>query len=345
MAPPVIPAVLPGLKADLKKLCKEQGLSEDGTVAELKERLVKKRDAPADDDAPPAERAGDIPSLAAVDLQTFTADQLKDLCKKLKLADGGSKGDLLLRILDYARQAHHVDTSSSEDGWAKALKQYAPKVKLEDLELDWGLGPVLLTPSLWPVVLWREPIGRSEIYGPIGTEGRMIEALSKRWKSLLDCSQRDIQKLCGMFITLWTLIQASRQDRHVTPKSWLRDHWELQVQPIVKFMRQLQAVKMRSTGQHGIAKKIENLASVPTEQLGYDVAELAEKFAMKRGREDDETDSEDDVGNERRQRRRRRQKNTKKGVCRGCGVKATPKSGQTAKQWFEAHNATCKGNV
>jgi hypothetical protein len=175
-----------------------------------------------------------------------------------------------------------------------------------------------------------------------------ITALAKRWRSLLGCSLAKVNELQGKFITLWQLVNATVGTK-MTPRMWMRDHWALQVVPLVKLMRELQAQHMRAKGQTGIAKKIDNLAAVPTEQLGWDVQELAEKFALKRGRDADDDDAEDEDEDEAEGRgtknRRRRRHASKKGTCRTCGVRVTPKPGQSNKDWFTAHNASCKGKV
>ena len=224
------------------------------------------------------------------DLQSMTLGNLQLLCKKLKLDSKGSKAEIVLRI-EQAQATALTTQAKKDDGWAAAMQLYQPRLKLEELQLDWGVSQLQLTPALWPLMLWRgplmlwrEPVSRGDVYGILGTEGVFIEALMRRWRQLLSCDEENIIKLRGFWITIYALVNASRSDAKMTPTAWFRDHWHLHVGPVVKVMRELQAQKMALEGQLQISKKIANLATVPTESLGYDVGELAEKFATKRGR-------------------------------------------------------------
>ena len=317
-----IPDVLPTLKADLAALCIQHHLPAEGTVKDLRARLIAQR-----------EEGGQ--TFDEAELRTFPLAQLKELCAKLGLSPEGDKDELLRRVL--AKKSSST-VSPPADDWTTALRLYQPKLKLEELELDWGLSPVLLTPALWPVLMWREPISRSAIYGPVGTDGPMLEALRKRWTQLLGCDSEALTQLCGWFVTLWTIVQASRREPSVTPRSWLRDHYLLHVDPVIRAVRLLQARQMERAGQTRLAKRIQNLASVPHEMLGYDIAELAERHAVKRGRDDDlKSDSDVSRGGDTRRGRRNREK----GVCKRCGLKATPEPGVSNKEWFKMHNPKC----
>ena len=325
VSPDPVPDTLPTLKKDLIELCKKHNVGHEGTVRQLKERLTALRDrSDTDDDE--------------TDLRTFSLAQLKVLCSKLHLPAEGTKDELLDRI---RKSKAKEPTPAKDDGWTAVFKIYHPKIKLDDLELDWGLNPVILTPAVWPVIMWRTPVARGDIYGHVGTDGRLLEALRKRWRALLKCEESALNQLCAFFVTMWSIIQATRSDATATPRSWMRDHYILHVDPVIRLSRRLQGQCMRSAGQLQLAKRIENLAAVPHEQLGFDVAELAERFTMKRGREDDDDGSDSDKDTQRRFGRGRRQRWMKKGVCKRCKAKATPAPGQTNKEWFAAHNPVC----
>ncbi len=242
-------------------------------------------------------------------------------------------------------------SSEGDDGWAAALGSYAPKLKLGELELDWGVSSLLLTPVLWPVLMWREPISRAEVYGPLGTPGRMLEALSKRWTTLLGASDGDISRLTTRWTTLWILVGASRHERPVpTPRQWMRDHHELQVLPLTRLMLELQSNRARTEGQTKLSQRLMEVASVPTERLGYDVQEMAQKIRSVAGggkRSASESD-EDDYRPRRRARRERSRAPTGgsnhragKGRCRWCNALAQPKDGTHVRDWFKVHNAQC----
>jgi hypothetical protein len=85
------------------------------------------------------------------------------------------------------------------------------RLKLDELTLDWGIPAALLTPAVWPSMLWRNPLGRTQIFGPLGADGDFIEALKKRWKILLDCSDREVEQIKQWFVTLWSLLDITRR--------------------------------------------------------------------------------------------------------------------------------------
>ena len=267
------------------------------------------------------------------DLQSMTLANLQLLCKKLKLDSKGTKAEIIIRVEQSQATVLAQTEGKKDDGWATAMKLYQPKLKLDERQLDWGISQLQLTPALWLLMLWREPVSRGEVYGTLGTEGTFIEALMRHWRQLLSCNEENIIKLRGLWITIYALVNAARVDGKMSPTAWFRDHWHLHV------VRELQAEKMALEGQ-----EIANMAAIPIESLGYDVGELAEKYATKRCRgAHDDSASDISVRRPRNQRAARRtSKKQPKGKCRRCGMMATPVNGQSAKDWFEkVHNKVC----
>ena len=266
----VIPTTLPTLKADLQVLCKKHNLDESGTVAELRSRLEEERDGPPETSTTTGRTTRPATKATEADLKDMRMAGLKDLADKLHVDYTSLDRAELVEAIIKAQETGAQETS--DDGWGAALSSYAPKLKLPDLELDWGVSSLLLTPVLWPVLMWREPIGRAEVYGPLGTHGRMLEALAKRWTTLLGASDESVFQLTTRWTTLWALVSASRHERPTpTPRQWMRENHEHQVLPLTRLMLELQSSRARAEGQSKLAQRLKEVASVPTERLGYDV--------------------------------------------------------------------------
>ena len=215
------------------------------------------------------------------DLSKMTKADLEKLAKTLKLPTNGTKAEILVRIQQKkaeSKENNTIQPGKETDGWREAVKQRQPKLNVDVLPLDWGHSGVQLTPSIWPVVMWREPIEKSAIYGPVGTDGTLIEALKKRWRHLLGCSELDVERIKTWWLIIW--IAVSKTEKGVTPEMWCRDNWALLVVPAVRGVRLLQAERMQSHGFSRTAQRLRAYAAVPTEELGFDCAELVEKSLL-----------------------------------------------------------------
>lgn len=272
------------------------------------------------------------------ELLALTKVKLVQMARKLGVPTAGNKEALVIAILG-AREAEVCVTAKSSvgvDGWRQIVLNKT-KLDIDNLQLDWSSSPILLTPSLWPVIMWRQPISRDKIFGLIGTDGELVEALRKRWRSLLDCSEEAVEQIRGRWVTMWTLTNGARADASMKPEQFVRENWILNVEPAIHQMRLLQSDRFLKKGQAKIASKIRAMAEVPHEHLGLDVVEIAVKNATRSfdgGDDRDDWRGRKNRGNQRRPYR--------VGHCRKCGVKATPEKGVTNKQWFEEHNIKCK---
>jgi len=75
--------------------------------------------------------------------------------------------------------------------------------------------------------------------------------------ALRQCSTDTTVRL--IFVTPWTIVRASRREPPVSPRSWLRDHYLLHVDPVTRTVRLLQAQQIEKAGQIRLAKRINNL--------------------------------------------------------------------------------------
>jgi len=330
MAPFVIPASLPSRKAELEEMCQKAGLPSVGTIAELRKRLISKRDGDdADSDDDGTKSGEEAPNEEA--LQQMTKAELVRLAKRLGTESTGGKDDLVKAILLYQKKDEAKATKGDE--WRRVILQRYAKLDIEKLALDWALPAVLLTPAVWPVLLWREPLGRSRLFGPLGTDGDFVDAMKRRWRQLLSCEEEDIERLRSLFVVMWSVVSSAQA---ASPSEWAQDNWSMVVSPAVKLVRLLQSQKLLKKGQAKTARKLKALAEAPLEELGYDVVELVEKSTVGNGRGEDAEDSGQEWKGGRRKQRYR------PGHCRRCGVKATPKQGEKIVDWFREHNKTCK---
>ena len=215
------------------------------------------------------------------------------------------------------------------------MLQRVAKLNIDQVQLDWSAAGALLTPAVWPVILYRTPIDRNQMRGLLGTEGELLLAFQKRWKSLLQCTDEENEALKVSMFTMWTLVGA--MDKSDTVESWCRDNWSIHVAPVIKMVRLLQASNMRRHGNTTASNRLKFLANIPSEMLGYDVLDLVEKAAGTKTRRAESEDS-----SENSPRRKGRRNKYVKGQCRRCGRKAAPAHGETNKDWFTKHNLTCK---
>jgi hypothetical protein len=198
MAPKVrpIPAVLPTLKADLQVMCRLHGLAETGTIAELTDRLETTRDGTD-------EEGEEWPE----ELEKMRMADLRALAKKLGVDPAGTKSELIEKI----KEARDGDPTAkagvkrTDDGWAAAMAIFAPRMKLEEMALDWGVSAVLLTPAIWPILLWREPIGKTEVYGPVAYCD--IFASKVVVLVIIDAEKNGKNKLGKKKIDCWKVVQ------------------------------------------------------------------------------------------------------------------------------------------
>ena len=336
----VIPSTLPTIKAELIALCKQAKLSEGGTVVELRKRLKDARDGDS------VEEEGNEDSVSEGDddgddeIRGMTKSQLVAMAKRLGVESSGTKEDLLAAILT-TKSEKKSGAREKDDGWKDVVLHRHGKVDITKVPLDWSAAGILLMPALWPVLLWREPIGRPRIFGPLGTDGDMLEALKKRWRTLLGCDEAAVEQVRGFFVTIWAVVSASRGDPNMRPAQWAQENWSLLVAPAVKALRILQSQKLERSGQARTARKVRALAEVPAEEVGYDLAEVIEKAATGRPDSDGGEDASKRHESVRSSTKRRRMQ-YRTGHCRKCGVKATPSAGQTTKEWYLEHNKTCK---
>ena len=350
-----IPDVLPKTKAALVELCRLHGLEVAGTVKELAERLEKERDGEDDDDdGDEGDEAGpgnERERREDEDLATLTPKQLREICSKLKISQVGNSAALIARITKL--RAEKQQRAIVTDGWEATLKLYCPRLKYENIIFDWGTAASQLSPAVWPVIFSPHPLDRAQVYGPVNTDGPMTMALLFRWKSLLLCEEKELQAIRRAWVTMYNLVRCRDTLREPEgPQEWAREHWDAHVQPAIRLLRVLQAKALRKKGLGKVAARVTALARIPLESMGYDVAELAEKSIGGKiadnldldAADDDlgEDDFEDTSGGTDGRSRKRRRGKAGKGVCRKCGVKATPSSGQSNRDWFAIHNKTCK---
>jgi len=329
-------------KEALTKEARTVGAAAGGNKVDLVKAILQAE--PVDDSKGPADGDGkdgtDHDSLPADDdLEKLSGVQLKDICLKLGLDGKGKKPELLQAIKQKRRLDQGSIKASSADGWREAIMIRQPKVDIEKLPLDWGLPAVLLTPCVWPVLFWREPLSRSDLRGPVGTDGPMVEALMKRWRSLLGCTEKDIQRIKSQWLVMHATIHAERK---LTPEEWCRENWTHLVAPVIKGMRHLQADKFEAQGLSKVASRMRGLARAPVEEVGYDCIDLVEKTMTRIGGGGDNLGSDSDDGSVRGGGGGRKRRRNRGGGCFKCGAKPQPKAGQTRKQWYEAHNQVCK---
>jgi hypothetical protein len=229
-------------KADLVALCRRLRLKTTGTKDQLIARVEKHRKSERKQ-----EKVNLHPEISHEQLQQMNVADLRALATRLRVSPEGTKSEILKRIKEV--KDTNPQSGNKDDGWEAALAIYAPRLKLSEMALDWGVAPVLLTPAIWPILLWRMPIDKALVYGHIGTDGTLVEALMKRWGTLLDADALTNRKIRGYWVTIWTLVHAARFDTSATPLSWCRENWELHVTPVIKEMRLLQAQRLASSGQ------------------------------------------------------------------------------------------------
>lgn len=120
------------------------------------------------------------------------------------------------------------------------LKRRQPKLKLDDVALVWSNPALLLCP-----VLWRSPPTVPQIYGEMGTDGTLVEALKKRWRTLLaGVSERSDDTLANHLITLYNLVEGQRvrdiaraPARPSDPEEWAVLYWDVHVVPVTEIIR------------------------------------------------------------------------------------------------------------
>lgn len=213
---------------------------------------------PEADGAPPADGTQE-------NLKAMKKDALIALATRLKVSPDGTAADLRQRI-EAIRVAEEADelakqkiTKVSSDSWVAAILKRQPKVDLSKITLTYDSGQVLVTPAVWPALLWRHPLGRSELWGPIGSEGVMMIALTNRWKTLLKCSDAEVLKIRDAFTSLWLLMESAPRTSSFDAEEWCRLCWILHVAPAIKLLRELQASKYAEAGFHDIARKVRAL--------------------------------------------------------------------------------------
>ena len=260
------------------------------------------------------------------DLATLTKLQLVDLAESLKINTTGNKADLLKRINEKrgsnaeAEDDHEkrpsgisggkIVVAEVKDGWKEAVLQRVAKLNIDQVQLDWSAARALLTPAVWPVILYRTPIDRNQMRGLLGTEGELLLAFQKRWKSLLQCTDEENE----------ALKVSMSMDKSDTVESWCRVNWSIHVAPVIKMVRLLQASNMRRHGNTTASNRLKFLANIPSEMLGYDVLDLVEKAAGTKSRRAESEDSSENSS-----RRTGRRNKYVKGQCRRCGRKAETK--------------------
>ena len=287
---PTVQEVATMEKAPLLVLAERMGLAVTGRASAIRNRVIKQLEALQVSEEVPAPIPEDViimgerqaprerPKLGtnSTDASDTTSSALTELANAiLKLGRTRAKR---------ARDSSDDDESDEEDNrkhpWKTTLKMRVPEVKLRKEWLRWDLPYVYLSPIMWILMEWQDPLPDTEWEGRLGTHGPQLLALRALWKEAWAISDTETLKLGVDLLSVLALVRARKAES--TPDGWCRIFFVAHVAPLLRTTRLLQAARYRADGRPDLAARMALLAEGETHVLGADVENVAQK-AMNKG--------------------------------------------------------------
>lgn len=288
-----------------------------------------------------------MPNITPEEVQKLTKAQLIPLCRSLELEVGGTKEELKTRILEAlstpdAPTGTAVIKDNFNELWEENIRRRVTGLPpFKEIWFSWQNDQILVTPALWPVMFYTKPFHDSDFFGLLGTDGDISKAVMIKWERILSISPSESRHLKDTFVTLHEVLTTSKifskfeEPTSVEISLWCERHWNTLITPLIQHVIRLQASKLRSQGYHHLANRADLEAEACLSATGYDLRPALEK-TLKNDIRNESTPST---------RRNKGQQGSHqpptKAKCRNCHELATPKEGESLRDYFTKHNQVC----
>ncbi len=350
--------------SDLKAICKDKGLSQEGTMVALQARLREHDEALATSEKETAP-ATDLPLLPAQLLPTSclsAAAERKELEAQLELLskqcdairtslskknpelenrhDAAPKHPRYEVLTDTdeeegcprrGRTAYHVYPTKLRV-WIRALKIIdADFPNLDPMVLTWSSDKIFITPRLWPLMFRHEPVEETRIYNKTGIQGDFLLYAQRKLMKFVFLRPTDVISLLEGLEVVYVSVKPLPPSPDMSDIVQYYDRNHSILNPLIHLCLDAAVRAGEDACLPLLVTALRQQQRMDMHSVPQDRVDFAQRIMKSRA-----PTIVDQID-----RPPRHNQPPRKGFCRACQT-PIPK-GRIPRDWFKEHNKICKG--